>query len=52
MKNLFFTYLNLYPGKADVINAAIIEAKEDATMQGLTETETTALAEGYILAEL
>lgn len=52
MTNLFFTYLKLYPGKADIINAAIIEAKEDAAAQHLTEKETISLAEGYILAEL
>lgn len=52
MNTLFLTYLKLYPGKADVINAAITEAKEDAAVQKLNEMDTVKLAEGYILAEL
>lgn len=31
MKNLFLTYLKLYPGKADEILAAIARAEENGT---------------------
>lgn len=37
MNSLFYTYLKLYPGKADVIMNAIREGEEHAHALGYTE---------------
>ena len=49
-ENLFYTYLRLYPGKADVIQNAMEKGKKEAEMDGITgETGILEYMESEIL---
>ena len=53
MKNdLFYTYLRLYPGKADVIRTAMDRGYAMAKKNGITGSEADAYAESEILDAL
>lgn len=52
MMDLFYTYLRLYPGKADVIRKAMADGEKEVQAQGLAGKEAQDLTEAYILDAL
>lgn len=52
MQNLFYSYLQLYPGKADVILDAISEGISEADDRHMTGKERDDEVTGYILDAL